>query len=178
MLGDACRRRKGGQSRIVTAEDHLESWSSLLRWPLSSPAEKHSVDFSMDQSIEQWATASVSVIGNYLLPVLYGYLGSLGFVLRRFNDKLAAGLLAPRDLRGSQIRLLLGALTGACIGLFINNPLGTAQATGITATAVTLSASAISFLAGYGVEGVFNAFDSAINHIFKLVDGDVNPTRK
>jgi hypothetical protein len=73
---------------------------------------------------------------------------------------------------------LLGALTGACIGLFINNPLGTAQATGVTATAVTLSASAISFLAGYGVEGVFNAFDSAINHIFKLVDGDVSATRK
>jgi ABC-type uncharacterized transport system permease subunit len=92
----------------------------------------------------------------------------LGFVLRRFNERLAGGLLTPRDLRGSKIRTLLGGLTGACIGLFFNSAAGTAQVTGIAGTAVNLSASAVAFLAGYSVEGVFQALDAFIRHVFKI----------
>jgi hypothetical protein len=65
---------------------------------------------------------------------------------------------------------MLGVLTGACIGLFFNSSTGLAQATGIGGAAVTLSASAIAFLAGYAVEAVFTALDAVVGHIFRGKD--------
>jgi hypothetical protein len=120
------------------------------------------------EEVEQWAMTVIGVLGNYLLPVLYGGLGSLGFVLRRLNRQLADCLLTPRDLRANTIRIRLGTVTGACIGLFVNSSTGAATLTGIGGAAVTLSASGIAFLAGYGVETVFGMLDGLINHVFKI----------
>jgi hypothetical protein len=122
--------------------------------------------------IEQLAAARIGVIGNYILPVLYGTIGSLGFILRQFNSRLAGRLLTSRESRASRIRLMLGAVSGACIGLFFNNSAGAAQVTGIGGAAVTLSASAIAFLAGYGVEAVFKTLDALLNHVFVLNQQD------
>jgi hypothetical protein len=115
----------------------------------------------------QLVAIAVGVIGNYILPVLYGALGAMGSMLRQFNKRLAERLLRPRDRRAAHIRMMLGVMTGACIGLFINSSAGPAQVSGIGGAAVTLSASAIAFLAGYGVEVVFRILDAMINHIFR-----------
>ena len=123
-----------------------------------------------DEESSQWATTMIGVAGNYLLPVLYGSLGALGFVLRRLNRQLAEYLLTPRDLRASRIRIVLGVVTGACIGLFVNNSTGAATLTGLGGAAVTLSASGVAFLAGYGVEGVFRMIDGLIEHLFRTRD--------
>ena len=120
----------------------------------------------------QHVAVAVGVIGNYILPVLYGALGAMGSMLRQFNRRLAERLLTPRDRRAAHIRLMLGVMTGACIGLFFNSSAGPAQATGLGGAAVTLSASAIAFLAGYGVEAVFKTLDTLLGHIFRL--GDVS----
>jgi hypothetical protein len=125
-----------------------------------------------DEESSQWATTMIGVGGNYLLPVLYGWLGALGSVLRRLNRQLADYLLTPRDLRASRIRIVLGVVTGACIGLFVNNSTGAATLSGLGGAAVTLSASGVAFLAGYGVEAVFKMLDGLIDHIFRLRDAD------
>ncbi len=86
------------------------------------------------------------------MPILYGLLGSIAFVLRRRYDRLAAHLLSSRDARArSGIRLMLGVLIGGCVGLIFSGT-STAQSTGILGAAATLKAAAIAFLAGYGVE--------------------------
>jgi hypothetical protein len=124
-----------------------------------------------DEKVAQWSSTLIGIIGNYLLPVLYGWLGALGFVLRRLNRQLADCLLTPRDIRANSIRIVLGTVTGACIGLFVNSSTGAATLTGVGGAAVTLSASGIAFLAGYGVEGVFKMLDTLINKVFTNSDG-------
>jgi hypothetical protein len=121
-----------------------------------------------DEKVAQWAATSTGVLGNYLLPFLYGWLGALGFVLRRLNQQLADCLLTPRDLRANSIRIRLGMVTGACIGLFVNSSTGAATLTGLGGAAVTLSASGVAFLAGYGVEAVFKMLDTLLNHVFRI----------
>src|SRR5207253_1781677 len=109
-----------------------------------------------------------SVLSNSVLPVLYGLLGAMAYVLRRFHDRLAGSLLTARDQRANIIRLALGSLIGASIGLFFNSSAVTPQTTGVLGLAVNLSASALAFLAGYGVEAVFRTLDALISSVFKV----------
>ena len=44
-------------------------------------------------------------LGNYIMPVLFGLLGSIAYVLRRHYDRLGKNLLSPSDLRSNSIRL-------------------------------------------------------------------------
>jgi hypothetical protein len=153
-LDQACRQRTQLEERRTGVTNHIRSWDVF-------PEDS-------DEGAVQHVAVAVGVVGNYLLPVLYGALGSMGSMLRQFNRRLAERLLTPRDRRAAHIRVMLGILTGACIGLFFNSSAGPAQATGLGGAAVTLSASAIAFLAGYGVEPVFRILDAFIGHFFRL----------
>jgi hypothetical protein len=153
-IDQACRQHEELKQRRDSVVAHVRSW-----------------DWGSDQSeagAVQHVAVAVGVLGNYILPVLYGTLGAMGSMLRQFNRRLAERLLTPRDRRAAHIRVMLGIMTGACIGLFFNSSAGPAQATGLGGAAVTLSASAVAFLAGYGVEAVFRTLDGLINHLFGL----------
>ena len=56
-----------------------------------------------------------------------------------------------------------------------NSSAGAATMQGIGGAAVTLSASGLAFLAGYGVEAAFNLLDMLIKHVFK-VNGEKKDT--
>ena len=117
------------------------------------------------------AHAGMAVLGNYVMPILYALLGSMAFVLRRHGDRLSAQLLTPRDRPANQIRLLLGVVIGGCIGLFYSGS-PVSQTTGLLGVATTLSAAALAFLAGYGVEATFKTLDALIAHIFRINSTD------
>jgi len=108
----------------------------------------------------------LTVIGTYLLPMLYGFLGSAASVIRDFSRKMRDSTFAPRDLTLTAVRLALGILAGASVGLFFT-PETTAQGDAMPTGAVTLSASALAFLAGYGVEILFSMLDSTLDRVFK-----------
>jgi hypothetical protein len=175
---DVCNRRDDIISRNDVTHRNLAVWESPLRdiplpWPVPAPGKSADPQYEQ-KATEQWATAALTVLGNYVMPILYGYLGSLAFVLRRFHDRLTAHLLSPRDLRANAIRLRLGALIGGCIGLVYSGS-GAAQTQGMLGLAVTLSTSAIAFLAGYGVEGVFRSFDALLTQVFGTNGADKLP---
>jgi hypothetical protein len=150
----------------------------LARWeyPLRrvNPGKNLGDASGEQKKTEEWATAAETVLGNYIMPILYASLGSLAFVLRRYYDRLAASLLSPRDRRSNYIRLLLGTLIGGCIGLVYSGS-DVAQTTGTLGLAVTLSTSSLAFLAGYGVEGVFKALDAVITQVFGVNGADKPP---
>ncbi len=107
------------------------------------------------------------VLGNYVLPVIFAVLGAAAFVVLDFYGKLRDSMLAPRDHVLSWIRLVLGSVIGACIGLFFSSygpPMQGNQADLIGA--LTLSASSIGFLAGFGVEGVFALLETLVKRVF------------
>jgi hypothetical protein len=161
IIDQACRQHEELDQRRHSILTHVTSWD----WWGSDATEAGAV---------QHVAVAVGVTGNYILPVLYGALGAMGSMLRQFNRRMAERLLTQRDRRSAHIRVMLGVLTGACIGLFFNSSAGPAQMTGLGGAAVTLSASAIAFLAGYGVEAVFRMLDALINHVFRLSDGQRN----
>jgi len=160
----ACSQREELRVRKSSVYDQLRRWDPWWR------SDESTGDAVYDEGAVQHVSVAVGVIGNYILPVLYGALGAMASMFRQLYRRVAERLLTPRDRRAAHIRLMLGVLTGACIGLFFNSSTGLAQATGIGGAAVTLSASAIAFLAGYAVEAVFTALDAVVGHIFTSKD--------
>lgn len=127
------------------------------------------------------AAALANVLGSAVLPFLYGLLGAGAAIIRSLSRKIRASLLSPRDLHLSFQQLALGAVVGACIGLFIAAP-GTESGEDSLLGPVTLSGSAISFIAGFGVDAVFEALETLIKRIFNVAQpatgnrGDGVPT--
>jgi hypothetical protein len=125
--------------------------------------------------------ALASIMGTAVLPFLYGLLGAGAAIIRSLSRKIRASLLSPRDLHLSFQQLALGAVVGACIGLFIAAPGGAGEGESLLGP-VTLSASAISFVAGFGVDSVFEALETLIKRIFNVAQpaagnrGDGFPT--
>lgn len=125
-------------------------------------------DYAVNE--KQWAAVLVQVLAIAVLPLCYGFLGAGAAVVRNIWGKMRDSLLSPRDLTLSLGQLALGAVIGACIGLFVTPTGANAQgAAGLTA-AVTLTPSALSFIAGFGVEGVFVALESFIKRVFNIPD--------
>jgi hypothetical protein len=121
----------------------------------------------------EWiVVARLVVMGNYVLPVVFSFLGAISFVMVDYFTKVRGGLLAPRDLPLAGVRLVLGLLVGACIGLIYSSGAPVAQAPTATPTvgalvsALSLSASGIAFLAGFGVDAVFSMLESLVRRVF------------
>jgi hypothetical protein len=113
------------------------------------------------------AAALANIVGSAVLPFLYGLLGAGASIIRSLSRKIRASLLSPRDLHLSFQQLALGAVVGACIGLFVAAP-GSGDEGDSLLGPVALSASAISFVAGFGVEAVFQALEALITRIFNI----------
>jgi len=152
----ACRDLAEAKTALKSGENRLYHWLGLWRWILSVTRNED----------DAWAVASriTGTLGSTVLPIFYGLLGAGAAVLRNLSRKIIASTLSPRDLNLSILQLGLGAVTGACIGLFIVAPGKDAPLIG----PVTLSGSAISFIAGFGVEAVFQALETLIGRVFNI----------
>jgi hypothetical protein len=119
---------------------------------------------------QQWAVVVADVLATAVLPLCYGFLGAGAAVVRNIWGKMRDSLLSPRDLTLSLGQLALGAVIGACIGLFITPAgVGTQGASGLVSSSA-LTPSALSFIAGFGVEGVFVALESLVKRVFNIPD--------
>ena len=112
----------------------------------------------------------LAMMSNYLLPILFGFAGTIAALVRSIQDKVMDSVLSPRDQALTLIRLPLGMVAGVCVSLFLN-PTSVAAQTGSIGT-FTVSASGIAFLAGYGSEGFFRALDALIVRVFSAQSPD------
>jgi hypothetical protein len=118
----------------------------------------------------------LQVTTNYTMPMLFGTIGSLLFVLVDHFTKLRTNTLAPNDLSLMPLRLILGVVIAACVCLLITSYAapsvsppgsgGTLTAAGTLVASLTLSASGLAFLAGFGAEAVFNLLQNLIERVF------------
>ncbi|SFU84544.1 hypothetical protein [Pseudoduganella namucuonensis] len=146
--------------RIVNALD-------FLLGPLAQGARPARQD-----SDDETARILTLVLGSAVLPLFYGILGAGAAVVRDLWRKMRESVLSPRDYTLALGQLALGATIGACIGLFVNAS-GTTTNGQMLAGTLTLSGSALSFIAGFGVEGVFLAMETFVRRVFNVPD----PTR-
>jgi hypothetical protein len=99
--------------------------------------------------------AILAVLSQYLLPLLYGLIGSLAYILRTLSSEIHNVTFT----RGSEIRYALrwplGMLGGVTVGLFFDP----ADFSGFAA----ITPLGLAFLAGYGVELLFTGLDRMVS---------------
>lgn len=108
-----------------------------------------------------------SVLGSitqYILPVLYGFLGAMAAAMRLLRRKVDASLVSYTDRARLQQGAILGVLCGGVLGLF-------ATYIGKSDVAGGLGLSALALLAGYNVDGVFRFLDELSDRIFRPNQG-------
>lgn len=104
----------------------------------------------------------VDVIQKWVLPLLYGALGAMVFVVRTLSMQARDRLFRREALVSLVLRVFLGMISGLAIGWFWNqSPQGATAAGALTAT--TLSPFALAFVAGYGVELFFALLDKIVS---------------
>jgi len=109
--------------------------------------------------------AMLAMMTTYLLPMSFGVAGTIAALLRGIQHRVNESTLAPRDLALSLFRLSLGMVAGISVGLFFT-PSSNLVQSGSGIGTLTLSASGVAFLAGYGAEGFFRMLDALVAHLF------------
>jgi hypothetical protein len=165
-----CAELMGIRVRMQEVDHRFEGWTR----PFYKILRLLGVDVPYKPE-EQWGPALLAVLGNYILPMLYGCLGSMTFVLRRYYLRLGRSRLKPGDHSIYVTRIVLGVVVGACVGLFFTGSASDAQASGVLSQAIALSASAYAFLAGYAVDPVFRTLDALTLRVFGVSALDAEP---
>jgi hypothetical protein len=112
------------------------------------------VRLAQDQAFlaEENINLIVGVTTSFFLPILFGALGAVAYVIRLISDQMRTNTFSESSPIRHLMRVTLGALMGLVIGLF----------SGLSSQ-ISLPPLALAFLAGYGVEAVFSMFDGLID---------------
>ena len=110
------------------------------------------------------AQFTLSALGGYFLPLCYGLLGALLFVLRSLHQEIRETRYSRVSEIRFRLRVIMGALAGLAIGWFLNP----SDSESISTAA---SPMAFSFLAGYNVDMLFSIMDKIIDSVKAQVSG-------
>ncbi|MFO1069608.1 MAG: hypothetical protein U1E14_13905 [Geminicoccaceae bacterium] len=97
----------------------------------------------------------VAVLNQYLLPLLYGLLGSLAYILRTLSTEIQQVTFTGASRTRYSLRWPLGMLAGVTVGLFFDPTK--------VPSFESLTPLGIAFLAGYGVEVLFTGLDRLVS---------------
>lgn len=154
----------GGETRPLVADikSSDESGDLYMGSGPGGPPGQTIPESNMNEKIAivQEAQNFTQILQLYILPLLYGLIGGFVFVLRGLAYDIKHRVFSGYSNIKYALRIHLGALAGLIVGLLW----GDIERTQITLLE-TLSTGAIAFVAGYGVEYVFNALDNLINNL-------------
>jgi hypothetical protein len=141
-------------------------WLRPIRWGFIAYDPKPNGD------APEWSvTWMLALFSTYVLPAMFGLLGTLAAIARAVLAKVRDSLLGPRDLSLSLLGLVIGPLAGLAVGLFFTPSGAVGQTAAGLAGSVTLTASGLGFLAGYGADAFFRFLDALLVRVFALEDG-------
>jgi hypothetical protein len=126
-----------------------------LHWNFAIGSVQH--DSPVD---EQPVSALLSLFSNYVLPMMFGVLGTFIAAIRAVQTKVRDSELSPRDLWSTVLALPLSMVAGVAVGLFFSPSSAPATGTATLAGNLTLTASGLGFLAGYGSQAFFTMLDA------------------
>jgi len=145
--------------------DMLATWCRVLlpdSWVPTRKASKagatHSEEIEQLDSDRVIALASrvLEVLQQYILPLLYGWLGAMAYVLRTLGQQSRARLFSTENQTDFNLRVWLGVVAGLAIGWFFRSDKAAGPAVG------SISALALAFVAGYSVDLLFTAMDRIV----------------
>lgn len=156
-------RKTIGQKESLPGKEETDTELSSLPptgGPGASPQKSADAIVSENVSIIQEAQNYTQILQLYILPLLYGLIGGLIFVLRGLADDIRRQVFSNYSNIKYSLRIHLGALAGLIVGLLW----GDIEKQQITFLE-SLSTAGLAFIAGYGVEYLFNAIDRFIGTI-------------
>jgi hypothetical protein len=149
-------------SNLRLQRDSSHELLSLWSWPwqgLASALDGREDDGAFADAVIGTDTARLQtslivleVFQRYILPLLYGLLGTCVFVLRTLSSEIRMRTYSDASHIGFRIRLYLGMLGGMVFAWFATPE----SANGLF---MSLSPFAVAFLAGYSVELLFAVMD-------------------
>ncbi len=161
--GELCKEAADGGVEMPQGSDHLPLW---IRREIREAAADFCFRlkvFSADGSVPGWHASkprheelptvrrNVEVGVGWVLPFLFGLLGTLIFLLRTIGDQRRRPML-PTDVL---VRTALGSLGGIVMGWFFASSSPTLQGS-LGTVSLPL---AIAFLTGYGIDILFRLLD-------------------
>jgi hypothetical protein len=157
--------RRGGSSPWVHVL-HVVRWAFVL--------------CGVDQktmTTQQSVATVLSVFSNYVLPMMFGVLGTFMMAIRTIQWKIRESTLSPRDLWNTVLAFPLGIVAGVAVGLFYSpSTAPTVAGGGGLAANLSLTTCGLGFLAGYGSQPFFTSLDSLLTTVFS-VTGDSQKTK-
>lgn len=96
-----------------------------------------------------------TILGAFLLPVLYGALGTCAFVMRSLFREMVDRTFDARRTGEFTVRIFLGMLSGLTLQWLVVRPDGT--------VAGGMTPAVLAFLGGYSVEMLFTAMDRLVH---------------
>jgi hypothetical protein len=145
--------------RRTAIKDMLNTWMSCIPRLSGNSAPGFSPN-EADMNIERvvaLASRVLEVLQQYVLPLLYGWLGSMAYVLRTLGQQARARLYSMEDQIGYGLRTWLGIVSGLAIGWFFRSDKGDT-----VATVGSISGLSLAFVAGYSVDLLFTAMDRIV----------------
>jgi hypothetical protein len=116
----------------------------------------------------------LTVFSTYILPMMFGLLGTVIAAIRAIQSKVRDSELGFRDFVLTLMGLPIGLVAGVAVGLFYAP--STASATGGNlAGELSLSAAGLGFLAGYGSEAFFKSLDALLARVFTARSSSPSP---
>jgi hypothetical protein len=152
-------------ARAAEETENLLNWrrdeiaQMLAKWMFLKPEPSLGSSESVlnAEHVVLLASRVLEVLQQYVLPLLYGWLGAMTYVLRILGPQARARLYSVDDQVGFNLRIWLGIVAGLAIGWFFRSDKGE------TTTAVgSIWALALAFVAGYSVELLFTAMDRIV----------------
>ncbi len=101
----------------------------------------------------------------FILPVMYGFMGSIVFLVRKISQEINRESLSESSTVDFRLRFFLGGVAGLAIAWFVapsTEPLLAAASTSAR-TLANLSPLVMSFVAGYAVELLFSLIDRVVS---------------
>ncbi|MGH8584123.1 MAG: hypothetical protein ACREWG_15380 [Gammaproteobacteria bacterium] len=136
----------------------MEIWWWLYPEPAASkdPEVKDSEEkIKYVHAIESYSRSLLSILSQYILPLILGLLGAIAYLVRRSLFNLSYNSYAPSFGGQFSMRLCLGGLLGVIGGIMFS--LDQAEI-----KTYSLSTVIVAFLMGYSVEFAFTLFDRLI----------------
>ena len=117
----------------------------------------------------------LSVFSNFVLPMMFGVLGTFVAAIRLIQLNVRDSTLSPRDLWNTLLSLPIGMVAGVAVGLFYSPSGAPETGGGMVAVNLTMTPSGLGFLAGYGSQTFFDALDVMKKNAFSMNGNGTKP---
>ena len=134
----------------------------------ASPQDQTYCAMFRPTALELTAAGVTNVFNIYIVPMLFGVLGTIVGLVRNISSKVRESTLSPRDHMLSLMTIPVGVVAGLTVGLIFSSPSTFSETVTGLPQSITLSAASFAFLAGYGADSFFVMLDNLMKRIFAL----------